>query len=98
MRALKSVQNMHLISGAKSGNLKMVEGAIRNHADINTRKNGWTAWMHAYANYHSEVVKLLESKGAEVTDADRLTAGITAGMNKACYAIPGRVHSGLARS
>ncbi len=96
---LKSIQNIHLLSGAKSGNLKKVEEAIKKGADINTRKDGWTAWMHAHANCNPQVAAFLKSKGAEVTDQDRIEAGIRYGMNKACNILPDKGHHmKLARS
>jgi hypothetical protein len=84
----KSVQDLLLFVGAKSGDNGKIKEALAKGASINARREGWTPWMHAYANGHHESVKLLEANKAEVTEADRLTAGMAAKMNKACDMLP----------
>lgn len=58
---------MDLIEDAKQGNIIAVSEAIENGADIELKDNdGYTALIRASEEGHTEIVKLLIEKGADV--------------------------------
>ena len=67
-----------LIDGAKSGNLEMVEQALRDGADINATVYDWARYIndgmtplhHASLGGHEKVVRLLLDRGAAVDARD----------------------------
>ena len=59
--------NSEIIEAATKGNLQKVKQLIENLADVNAlNKNGYTALMFASLNGHTDIVKLLIEKGANI--------------------------------
>ena len=74
-----SDKNAQLIQALKNGNLRAVQTALANGADVNAKlitSTGTTALMLAAQDGHTEIVKLLLEKGADVNV--KTTTGITA--------------------
>lgn len=58
--------NQILLEAAKDGNMLVLKTALEKGANVNARdKNGWTAFMWASKNGHSEIVDFLKEKGAD---------------------------------
>ena len=102
MKSLKSINIMHLMSSAKRNSLVGVKSALKLGADINAKdKDGWSAIMHAYSHYNSEIVSFLKSHGASFPEEDRITAQMSASLNKACQLVTkhyGNTHVKLTRA
>ena len=75
-----SDKNARLIQAAKDGNLSAVQAALSDGAEINARdKSGVPALMWAANNGHTQVVKLLLERRADV-NVKKIDTGVTALM------------------
>src|SRR3990167_10679708 len=68
--SLFSGPNEDLLDAAKSGNSVGVEAAIAAGADINTNIYGTAALIVAAINGHTDIVRLLLDKGADINATD----------------------------
>ncbi len=94
INALKHLQNKHLIHSAAAGDMKGVVLAIKLKAQINARdKDGWTAAMHAFANYHADVVKYLKEHGGKMSMEDEMNAQIAAHLGKSVRVVGHSAHA-----